>query len=101
MRKVRKRFQGKRLGHYLMQCDYSGQVGWDDEMRETWDGKWVLAKYWEPRHPQDFVRSIPEESGVPVSRPQSADVEVCQDIYEPADEVYLYDDFVFYKCGDS
>ena len=54
-----------------MQCDLSGFVGLASEMKETWDGKWVLAKFWEPRHPQDYVRGRAEDQSVPVSRPRS------------------------------
>ena len=88
-------------GDYLMQCDMSGFVGLASEMKQTWDGKWVLAKFWEPRHPQDYVRGRAEDQSVPVARPRSTDTLVCQEIYEPADEVYLYSDYVFYQCGDS
>ena len=70
MARFRKRFKGKRLGHYLMTCDLSGHVGWDDEMVETWDGKWVLKEYFEERHPQDLVRGTHEDWTVPHSRPE-------------------------------
>ena len=70
----------KRPGHYLMTCDLSGFVGWDDEMAEMWDGKMVLKQFWEPRHPQDSVRGIKENNSVPVARPEPEDVEV-SDLY--------------------
>lgn len=42
-------------------CDYSGvRVRQGDQLRRTWDGFNVLSRHWEPRHPQDFVRSRPE-----------------------------------------
>lgn len=98
-RKTRRRYSGKRLGHYLMQCDYSGQIGWDDEFKQTWDGHWVLERYWEERHPQDFVRSRPEETGVPVARPEGALVETCLGVYEEG--VFDTNDQVFLYCVDS
>ncbi len=42
-------------------CALSGFTIRDgDETRKTWTGETVLARFWEPRHPQDFVRSRPE-----------------------------------------
>jgi hypothetical protein len=35
------------------------------ELRKTWKGFYACHKDWEPRHPQDFVRSIPDKPGVP------------------------------------
>ena len=61
-----------------MQCDYSGFVGLASEMKQTWDGHWVLAKFWEPRHPQDYVRGRAEDTSVPVARPRSAEVTVAE-----------------------
>jgi len=66
-----------------MVCDLSGFRGWDDEMRETWDGKWVLKQFWESRHPQDFVRGKSDKQSVPNSQPETADVFICSGMYEP------------------
>lgn len=42
-------------------CAYSGfPIKDGDEIRKTWDGLTVLARFWNPRQPQDFVRSKPE-----------------------------------------
>jgi hypothetical protein len=42
-------------------CAYSGfPIRHGDAVRKTWDGQTVLARFWEPRQPQDFVRTRPE-----------------------------------------
>lgn len=65
----------KRLGHHLVQCDYSGWKCWDDEVIETWDGHIVHKKFFEERHPQDFVRGQADDQTVDPSRPEGALVE--------------------------
>jgi hypothetical protein len=35
------------------------------QLRKTWQGFYVCDKDWEPRHPQDFVKSVPDNPGVP------------------------------------
>ncbi len=30
-----------------------------------WDGKLVRADFWEPRHPQDFIKPFVDEQSVP------------------------------------
>lgn len=56
-------------GDYWMVCDRCGFDYRQSEMRQTWDGLWVCQKDWEPRHPQDFVKGIPDHQEVPVARP--------------------------------
>lgn len=47
-------------------CAYSGfRIRDGDEVRRTWDGHLVLARFWEPRHPQDFVRARPDTRETP------------------------------------
>lgn len=78
MRRTRR--MGKRPGQHLMICDYSGFAGWSDEMVKTWDGHYVLKQFWEPRHPQDFVRGKVDDQTVEPRRPEGADVDV-SDVY--------------------
>lgn len=35
-----------------------------NELKEEWDGNFVCPDCWERRHPQDFVRGIPETNNV-------------------------------------
>ena len=39
----------------------------------TWDGLRVHKDFWEPRHPQDFVRSRPDDQSVRDARPEGED----------------------------
>jgi len=48
---------------YLITCDYSGFVCKKSETRKMWNGLIVRKDFWEPRHPQDFIPSIPERPG--------------------------------------
>lgn len=62
-----------RQGDHLVSCDYSGQTFYASECKMTWDGKLVHKKYWEPRHPQDFVRAKADDQSVPNARPPGDD----------------------------
>ena len=49
-------------------CDRSGFKVEAGTLVEEWTGLWVRPKDWEPRHPQEFVRGVPEnESSIQVS----------------------------------
>jgi hypothetical protein len=99
MRRTRK--MGKRLGDHLVMCDVSGWTCWASEVIERWDGAIVHKDFWEPRHPQDFVRGVKDDQSVSPVNPEPEDNFICSNIYLAEDEVYLRSDHVFYKCGDS
>lgn len=61
------------LGDYNVICDYSGFKVRASECRRTWDGYYVHKKYWEPRHPQDFVRGRVDRQTVEIARPEQED----------------------------
>lgn len=62
-------------------CDFSGvRVRSGDTLRRTWDGHHVLAKHWEPRHPQDFVRSRPEAPSTTPGNQRPADLFIGSDL---------------------
>lgn len=63
-----------RKGDHNLICDYSGQKIKRSQARRTWDGFIVKSEFWEARHPQDFVRGVPDNPGVVDSRPEAADV---------------------------
>jgi hypothetical protein len=44
---------------YCMSCNRKYK---SNEIRKRWDGLYVCDEDWEPRHPQDFVRGIQEQS---------------------------------------
>ncbi len=58
-----------RLGDNLVISDRSGMTRYRSQMRMTWDGLFVDADEWNPREAQDFVRGIPDDQSVPISRP--------------------------------
>lgn len=49
-------------------CGFKRKAG---ELRRQWQGYWVCQEHWEPRHPQDFVKGIPDIQAVPWSQPDS------------------------------
>lgn len=55
-------------------CDLSGFKGKLSDSVVMWDGKRVLKRFSEPRHPQDFVRAVRDDQTVPNARPEAADV---------------------------
>jgi len=52
-------------------CDACGRDGLASEMKKTWDGFYVHACHWEPRHPQDFVRAVRDDQTVKINRPDT------------------------------
>jgi hypothetical protein len=61
-----------RRGDNLLICDRSGFVIRRSEAKKTWDGLWVHKDFWEPRHPQDFVRGKQEKIKADVVRPEAS-----------------------------
>lgn len=57
-----------RLGDWNALCDQCGQKRKASMLRLQWDGLRTCEKCWEPRQPQDYVRGVPDPSGVPWSR---------------------------------
>lgn len=62
------------LNHWVV-CDSCGFDIRAQDIRETWDHRLVCPSDWEPRHPQDFVRSKYDDMSAkgPV-RPPAPDV---------------------------
>lgn len=48
-------------GHWVI-CDICGFAVRNFDARKTWDGKVVCPEDWEPRHPQDLLRSRQEDT---------------------------------------
>ncbi len=57
-----------------MICDRCGFKYWNYELRMEWTGLMVCSADWDPRHPQDFVRGVPDHQAVAIARPEPADV---------------------------
>ena len=52
-------------------CDTCGFKYKASQLRMTWDGYFVCDPCWEPRHPQDFVRSKVDKLRVDIVRPDN------------------------------
>lgn len=67
------RYQGKKDyfkdGDFNAICDLTGMKCKASELVKRWDGMMVRRQSVEERHPQDFIRSVPERIAVPFSRP--------------------------------
>lgn len=66
-------------GDWNAVCARCGNRRKASSLVKTWDGLYVCAEHWEPRHPQDFVKAVAERSvpswGQP--RPETVNVIVC------------------------
>lgn len=55
-------------------CDRTGFKVKVEECSFEWNGLFVMNSVWEERHPQDFVRGVPDDQNPEVSRPEGTDV---------------------------
>mgnify|MGYP003350678160 CR=1 FL=1 len=58
-----------RVGDYNAICDVCGRKFKFSRLRQKWDNTWACEQDWEPRQPQDYLRGIPDNMSVPLSRP--------------------------------
>lgn len=70
------------LGCWNVLCDVCGFKFKNVDLLKRWDGLMVCKACWEPRHPQDFIRAIPDMQKVPWTRPEAtnqfvADTTLC------------------------
>lgn len=63
-----------RKGDHRVIADCCGFKVWASETVMQWDGMRVCKKHAETRHPQDFVRAVPDYQSVPNPRPEPSDV---------------------------
>jgi hypothetical protein len=64
----------QRIGDWRVICDASGIKCWASETVLQWNGLRVLRRFADlSRHPQDFVRGIPDKPQVPWTRPEPSD----------------------------
>lgn len=61
-------------GDHNIICDRTGQKIKRSEARKEWNNMIVRKRSWEPRHPQDLLRSRPDRQQVPDPRSESTDV---------------------------
>lgn len=62
------------LGDWNAVCFECGRKFKASQLLRNWQGYWVCSKHWEPRHPQDFVRAIPDIQTPPWVQPMQADI---------------------------
>jgi hypothetical protein len=55
---------GYQAGSHWANCYSCGFQFRQEDLRKTWDNRWVCDEDWEPRHPQDFIRGIHEKISV-------------------------------------
>ena len=70
-----------KLGEWSVICDRCGWSRLSSQVVETWDGLIVCSPRvkdgcFETRHPQDFIRSVKDDSSVPFVRSRPTDVYV-------------------------
>lgn len=61
-------------GDALAICDRCGFQYYLSQLQEEWTGNKVCSSCFEERHPQDFVRGVPERIAVQGARPPAEDV---------------------------
>lgn len=59
-------------GDHNAQCFECGRKFKASTLKKHWQGYWVCLEHWEPRHTQDFVRSVPDIMTPPWAQPQPA-----------------------------
>lgn len=66
------------LGQWNVICDQCGVKRKSDQVTKRWDGLIVCKTEVRPgcfehRHPQDFIRTVPDNQSVPFTRPEGTD----------------------------
>lgn len=65
-------------GDWNATCSMCGRKRKGTTLVRNWQGQWRCPEHNEPRHPQDFVRGVPETETVPfVQNPADTFVSVC------------------------
>jgi hypothetical protein len=58
-------------GDYNAICDQCGMKYKASTLRMTWDNLFSCPQCWSPKHPQYFVKGLPDHQTVPISRPDN------------------------------
>jgi len=65
-------------GDWNAACSMCGRKRKASEMVKNWQGFWRCPEHNETRHPQDFVRSVPDIQTPPWVQPQTdVDIDIC------------------------
>jgi len=57
-------------GQWNAICDRCGEKHKSSKIRLEWTGLRVCAACWEPRHPQDFIKGVPDRQAPAWVRPE-------------------------------
>ena len=77
-RPVRGRADYLELGDWNAVCFECGRKRKASTLKRYWQGYYVCPEHWEPRQPQDFVRSVPDIIEPPWQQPyEDTFVQVC------------------------
>lgn len=72
-------------GDHNIICDRSGFKIKFSDSRKEWNGLRVDKRFWEPRHPQDKIRSVRDDQSVVDPRPDQEPVFVDTNQVQPGD----------------
>lgn len=61
------------LGDWNAVCFECGRKRKASQLKKHWQGYFVCPEHWEPRQPQDFVRSVPDIQTPPWTQPMPQD----------------------------
>ena len=59
------------IGDFKAICDVCGRLFKGSQLKQRWDGVRVCEGDFEIRHPQDFVRGVPDFQVPPFTRPEN------------------------------
>ena len=62
------------LGDWNTVCFECGRKRKASMLKKHWQGYYVCPEHWEPRQPQDFVRSVPDIQTPPWVQPMPAPI---------------------------
>jgi hypothetical protein len=64
-------------GSWWVHCQQCAFKRRSEDIRKRWDGLLVCGDTcWEPRHPLDFIKAVPEKSGVPFTSKEEVEMEI-------------------------
>jgi hypothetical protein len=63
-----------KLGDWNAECFKCGRKFKASQLRKQWQGGYVCLAHWEARHPQDFVRGVPDNPAPPWLQPIAQEI---------------------------
>lgn len=62
---------GYKPGDNWVECERTGMAIRASDARKEWNGLWVAKEEWEPRHPQDYLKSREDNQTPQLTNPES------------------------------